>query len=314
MQLGKVSKLADGFQVIFERKLQHPAQKVWEAITNSEMLKYWFTDIEMDFRPGGKITFLFRDDERSASYGEIVSIDPPHLFEYTWEGELASWQIIPEDAHSCMLKLTYSKLPDVYAINAPTGFHSLLDRLENTLDGDRTIFPFGKEELSPEDEVIKNEYTKAVLGKYPELQKFQPIVIEKLLNASIQKVWQAITDKDHMKKWYFDLDAFVAEPGYEFSFAGQGHKGEKYIHRCKILEVIPYRKLRHTWTYENFEGESIVTFDLSEEGHQVRIKLTHSGLHTFPQDNPDFARDSFNGGWTELITVLLPKYLESEEA
>lgn len=312
MQKGKVLKLEDGFQVQFERKLSHPINKVWDAITNSEMLKYWFTDIEMDFRPGGKITFTFRDPERTISLGEIVTIDAPFLFEYTWEGELASWRITPLDANSCLLKLTYSRLSPEYAINAPTGFHSLLDRLENTLEGDKTIFPFGMEESTPKDEILKNEYASMVLSDYPELEKYQPIVKEKLLEASLERVWKAITDKDQMKKWYFDLEAFEPEPGFEFTFAGEGHTGEKYIHRCKILEVIPLQKLQHTWTYENYAGTSIVTFELFEEGSKVRVKLTHSGLHTFPQDNPDFGKSSFNGGWTELITVLLPDFLQSE--
>ena len=146
-----------------------------------------------------------------------------------------------------------------------------------------------------------------------ETKLHQPIVIEKLLNASIERVWQAITDKDQMKKWYFELEAFEAKTGFEFSFEGEGHSGEKYIHRCKIIEVIPFKKLQHTWNYENYEGESIVTFELSEEDDKVRIKLTHSGLDTFPQNNPDFAKDSFSGGWTDLITVFLPKFVESEE-
>lgn len=314
MQKGKVAKLEDGFQVKFERKLPHAAEKVWDAITKSELLKFWFTDIEMDFRPGGKMTIWFRDAEKTKTYGEIVRIEAPRLFEYTWEGELATWEIIKENDNACTLKLTYSKLAEEYAVNAPAGFHSLLDRLEDLLEGDTTIHPFGTEENDPKQQNLKEDYAQMILKTYPELEKFQPIVKEKLLNASVERVWRAITDKDQMKKWYFDLEAFEPVPGFEFSFAGQGHKGEKYIHHCKILEVIPFKKLQHTWTYENYDGESIVTFDLSEEGDKVRIKLTHTGLHTFPADNPDFARDSFNGGWTELITVLLPKFLESERS
>ncbi len=33
----------------------------------------------------------------------------------------------------------------------------------------------------------------------------KPIVFERVLNASISKVWKALTDKDKMKNWYFDL-------------------------------------------------------------------------------------------------------------
>ncbi|MBT1687894.1 SRPBCC family protein [Dawidia soli] len=142
------------------------------------------------------------------------------------------------------------------------------------------------------------------------METAQPFVIERTYNAPVEKVWKAITDKDQMKEWYFDLDEFKPVVGFEFTFAGKGHKGEQYIHRCKILEVIPQKKLMHTWTYENHPGYSTVTFELFPEGGRTRVKLTHAGLETFPQTNPDFAKESFAGGWTELIGKLLQQYVE----
>lgn len=141
--------------------------------------------------------------------------------------------------------------------------------------------------------------------------KNEPIVIEETYNAGVERVWRAITDKDQMKQWYFDLNAFKPEVGFEFKFDGQGQKGEKYVHLCKVTEVIPNKKLQYSWRYENYAGNSLVTFELFEEGEKTRLRLTHEGLETFPQDNSDFARESFNGGWTELIKHLLCQYLET---
>lgn len=141
----------------------------------------------------------------------------------------------------------------------------------------------------------------------------RPLTVEQTYRASPEKVWKALTEKDQMKHWYFDLDAFRAEPGFEFSFPGQGHEGEKYIHRCKILEVVEMKKLSYSWTYEGYEGYSVVTFELFPEGDNTRLKLTHTGLESFPANNPDFARSSFNGGWTELITKLLKDFVERPE-
>ncbi|TXJ26702.1 MAG: SRPBCC domain-containing protein [Chitinophagaceae bacterium] len=139
-----------------------------------------------------------------------------------------------------------------------------------------------------------------------------PVIIEKLINAPVKKVWQAITDKGQMKQWYFDVSDFKPEVGFEFRFAGQGSKGEQYIHICKIIEVVPLKKLQYSWQYLDRAGYSVVTFELFEETGKTRVKLTHTGLETFPQDNTDFARDSFNAGWTELITASLPKFVESK--
>lgn len=136
-----------------------------------------------------------------------------------------------------------------------------------------------------------------------------PIEIERVLRAPVKKVWQALTDREQMKQWYFELDAFEPVVGFEFSFPGQGHKGENYMHLCKITEVIPERKLVYSWTYKDQEGSSFVSFELFPEGEHTRLLLTHTGVHTFPAGNADFAKTSFVEGWTMIIGKLLPDYL-----
>ena len=137
----------------------------------------------------------------------------------------------------------------------------------------------------------------------------EPLIIEYNFNAPAEEVWQAITDRNDMKNWYFDAPEFKPEVGTEFTFKGE-NEGRVYIHHCTVLEVIPGRKLRHTWIYEVYGGNSIVTFELFPEGDQTKIKLTHEGLETFP-DLPDFKRESFQAGWTEIIGTLLKNYVEN---
>lgn len=139
------------------------------------------------------------------------------------------------------------------------------------------------------------------------------IVKEIFINAPIAKVWKAITNKDDMKQWYFDLSDFKAETGFQFQFSGQGTKGEKYVHHCEILEVVPLQKLQYSWTYEGVEGYSVVTFELFEEGKATRVKLTHEGIGSFATDSADFKRESFNGGWTYIIQTALKEFAEKEQ-
>ena len=138
-----------------------------------------------------------------------------------------------------------------------------------------------------------------------------PIVIERTLNASINKVWKAITDRGEMKNWYFDLEAFKPEPGFEFQFYG-GSKEKQYFHLCKIIEVAQGKKLSYSWKYDGYPGESLVTFELFEEGDKTRIILTHEGLESFPSDMPDFKKENFVMGWTQIIGTNLPNYLENK--
>jgi uncharacterized protein YndB with AHSA1/START domain len=139
--------------------------------------------------------------------------------------------------------------------------------------------------------------------------KPEPIVIERVYNAPVEKVWQAITDKEQMKLWYFELTEFKPEVGFEFEFTG-GTPEKSYLHLCKITEVIANRKLQYSWRYNGYEGNSFVTFELFPEGNKTRLKLTHEGLETFPSSNTDFAKENFVAGWTEIIGTNLKEFAE----
>jgi|SRR4030095_184402 uncharacterized protein YndB with AHSA1/START domain len=140
--------------------------------------------------------------------------------------------------------------------------------------------------------------------------KTEPLVKEITINAPASKVWKAITDKDEMKQWYFDLAEFKPEVGFEFQFYA-GEKDKCYLHLCKVTEVITGKKLTYSWRYDGYAGNSFVTFELFDEGDKTRLKLTHEGLETFPSDeNPDLARHNFERGWNQIIGESLKKYLE----
>lgn len=139
--------------------------------------------------------------------------------------------------------------------------------------------------------------------------KILPVIAEKTYNASVERVWEAITNKDQMREWYFDLSEFKAEVGFKFQFKGQGLKGDEYLHLCTVTAVIPLKKLTYSWEYEGFEGKSYVSFELFSGGDTTKLRLTHKGLHTFP-NHPDFAKNNFDQGWNELIGTLLEKFLE----
>jgi uncharacterized protein YndB with AHSA1/START domain len=141
----------------------------------------------------------------------------------------------------------------------------------------------------------------------------EPIIVERTLNAPPEKVWKAITDRNQMKSWYFDLADFKPKVGFEFRFTG-GTETKKLLHICRITEVIPQNKLSHSWRYDGYEGLSTVTFELFNEGKQTRVRLTHTGVETFPQATGDFARENFVQGWTHIIGTSLKGYVEGTAA
>ena len=137
------------------------------------------------------------------------------------------------------------------------------------------------------------------------------VVIERTFNAPVARVWAALTKVKEMRRWYFDLEEFKPEVGFEFGFTVE-HEGMTYSHLCKVTEVSQPRKIAYTWRYEGHEGESLVTFELFDEGDKTRLRLTHEGLESFPK-TPAFARKNFEAGWTSL-TAELEKFVEGDAA
>lgn len=141
--------------------------------------------------------------------------------------------------------------------------------------------------------------------------KSNDLTIERLFNAPITQVWKAITEKDLMKQWNFNLEEFKPKVGFKFQFTGGPSPEKQYVHLCEIKEVIVNQKLSYSWRYQGYEGKSLVTFELFEEGNKTLLKLTHSGLETFPKSNPDLAVHNFEAGWDSLVNVSLKDFLET---
>lgn len=135
------------------------------------------------------------------------------------------------------------------------------------------------------------------------------ILIERTFDAPVEQVWMAITDKDQMKKWYFDIAEFIPEVGFEFKFEG-GNEEKRYLHSCKITEKRTNRKLAYSWRYDGQPGITQVIFELFPEGDATRLRLIHEGLESFPKGNPDLAEENFAAGWEHIIGTSLREFLE----
>jgi uncharacterized protein YndB with AHSA1/START domain len=135
--------------------------------------------------------------------------------------------------------------------------------------------------------------------------------IERVFDAPRTHVWQALTDKEWMKQWYFDLAEFKPEVGFVFEFTGGEEGGLQFLHRCEITEVIPFLKLTHTWSYVGYEGTSYLTFELSDDGDGTKLALTHAGIETF-SPIPAFAFHNFETGWNFIINTSLKTFIQNK--
>ncbi|MCW3465234.1 SRPBCC family protein [Chitinophaga nivalis] len=136
-----------------------------------------------------------------------------------------------------------------------------------------------------------------------------PVIVAYTYQAPIQKVWEALTDAARMKAWYFDIADFRPEPGFKFGFVVT-NEGKIYDHRCEVLEATAPNKLTYSWRYEGYPGLSVVTFALQAlTAETTQLRLTHSGLDTFPADQPAFSAASFTAGWQHILGTSLADYV-----
>jgi uncharacterized protein YndB with AHSA1/START domain len=134
------------------------------------------------------------------------------------------------------------------------------------------------------------------------------ITLDCIFDSTKEKVWEAITNSEIMKIWYFDITNFKLEIGNEFTFYEPG--GNSYLHKCEILNFEENKLLQHTWTHpEHSKGSSVLTWKIDEIDTKVKVTLTHEGLESFADAGPNFSPENFEMGWNALVKTSLRNYL-----
>jgi uncharacterized protein YndB with AHSA1/START domain len=285
-----------GREIVISRVFDAPRELVWDAMTDPLHVVQWWgprgfttTIEEMDVRPGGVWKHVMHgpdgtDYPNKSVFKEIVK---PERIVYSHGGGKAG-------APSIHFETTWT-FETVESGKTRTTIRMVFSSAE---DRDTVVKEYGAIEGG-----------KQTLERLAEQLAKAPLIIERTFNAPVETVWKAISDKNQMKEWYFELEGFKPEVGFEFRFLVE-HEGTEYDHRCRVTEVIPGKKLAYTWRYEGHEGDSLVTFELFAEGGKTRLRLTHEGLDTSPK-TPAYARANFMQGWTSLIGAELKKFLEA---
>lgn len=137
----------------------------------------------------------------------------------------------------------------------------------------------------------------------------EPIVVEQTFDRPIDTLWIAITEIGLMRQWYFDnIPSFEPEVGFETQFNVRC-QGRDFLHLWKVTEVVPGKMITYNWKYKGYPGDSFVTFELSEQDNLVKLRLSHKVEEDFPEDIPEFTRESCLEGWTYFIRNSLKEFL-----
>ena len=138
----------------------------------------------------------------------------------------------------------------------------------------------------------------------------KPIIVEQTFDASIDTVWNSITEIDQMRQWYFEnIPSFKPEVGFETHFNVKS-QGRNFLHLWKVTGVVPLKMITYNWKYEGYPGDSFVVFELFKQNNLTKLRLTHQVKESFPEDIPEFSRESGIEGWTFFIKKSLKEFLE----
>ena len=133
---GTLETRDDGTYVLrYERRLRHPVEKVWEALTDPRQIEAWWARAaELDLAEGGRARFEWLNGPAVAE-GRITRLEPPTTIEFATDihGRLL-WELRPdEDGTRLTLTVTHA-IPDEYLTEVLAGWHVHLDFLEDALD------------------------------------------------------------------------------------------------------------------------------------------------------------------------------------
>src|SRR5262245_50675976 len=157
---GELVELGDDrVGVRFERRLAHPPDRVWRAITEPGELAAWFPDtIEGEFAPGAEVRFPKFVEMGLPAVGKVTEFEPPRLLAFSWGTSELRFELEPA-GDGCLLSFT-DALPREESAKNAAGWEICIDRLEALLGG---------EEPDEDDWSELHEHYAAEFGVDPEI-------------------------------------------------------------------------------------------------------------------------------------------------
>ena len=153
-----------GKQVIrFERRLDHPVERVWRALTDPDELAAWLALAELELVEGGRVVLTWQNTDTegntAVARGTVSALDPPRLLELDTDihGRLR-WELEPNGDGTALTFTAVAELPEEFETKVRAGWHIHLDHLEQVLDGGTIDWPNWDRDHLPEWERIHERY------------------------------------------------------------------------------------------------------------------------------------------------------------
>jgi uncharacterized protein YndB with AHSA1/START domain len=287
------------------RRLPFPAERVFDAWLDPALAAKWLfatpkgkmVKAEVDPRVGGRFTFTDRRDGEDVLHtGEYLEIERPRRLvftlgtpKYSPKFDRVTVEIVPKGSE-CELTLTHETDPE-WLFRTQSGWTTILEGLAVNLGDQRAA-------------------TNRQPGDYSTPGEVR---LTRILPGPIERVWEYLTDPEKRRTWFasgnMDLRA-----GGKMQLQMQ-HKNlapgetppEKYQHvhdpgvswEETITRCEPPRVLGFTWEEEPPAAPTEVIFELTPQGDDVQLVLTHRGFGA----NRDGLRN-VSTGWHLHVAML----------
>jgi uncharacterized protein YndB with AHSA1/START domain len=124
-------------EVTFERRIEHPIEKVWDAIATADGIKGWLGAAQLDLSEGGDVRLQFDKTVGNVITGRVTEVDPPHVLEYTFgqDDSILRWELSEAGGDATTLVLTHTLPTDEHRAKTAAGWHTLLDMIPEAIAG-----------------------------------------------------------------------------------------------------------------------------------------------------------------------------------
>jgi uncharacterized protein YndB with AHSA1/START domain len=130
---GKLEQNDGSWRLRFERRLAHPPEKVWRAITEPEHLAAWFPDtiVVSEWSVGAPLRF---EHTEGGFDGEVLAVEEGSMLAFRWGTDVIRLEVRPDGEGTLLTLLdTIDQLGK--AARDAAGWHTCLDQLEAHLEG-----------------------------------------------------------------------------------------------------------------------------------------------------------------------------------
>jgi uncharacterized protein YndB with AHSA1/START domain/DNA-binding transcriptional ArsR family regulator len=135
------------------------------------------------------------------------------------------------------------------------------------------------------------------------MESVHKVIVQRIFKSSRDKVFEAFSNPDIMRKWFFPGEDWSAETSNTFEVGGsykikmRDPSGEVYTHTGEYREIKTSEKIVFTWNSISVK-DTVVTITFSEIGNETEVIITHDHL---PSKE---SRDNHKKGWIGCVNNL----------